>query len=243
MVYANLQLGRDDDASILVAEARQKTGINHGLGGPFAMAAIPARYALERGAWREAAQLSPVETPQPYIPAMTVFARAIGAARSGDAAAAEKDVQDLGRRVEALKAAKNGYWATQVEAQRLAAAAWIDYIKGDRDAALEIMREAAVLEDSSEKSAVTPGRILPARELLGDMLLESGHPAEALVEYEASQLRDPRRFRSLYGAGQAAAQMGNRDKARYFYGKLVEMTGPGGTRPELATARAYLASN
>lgn len=243
MVYADLQLARDGDARDLAEAARHMTEGARGLGGAFARAAIPARYALERGAWREAAELQPVESQFPFIPAMTVFARAIGAARGGDAAAAEADMHKLGQAVDALRAAKNDYWATEVEVQYLAAGAWTAYAKGDRDGALKLMRQAADLEDTSEKSAVTPGRLVPARELLGDMLSESGHPAEALVEYEASQLRDPRRFRGLYGAGEAAAQAGNRDKARYFFGQLVEMAGSGGARPELTKGRQYLASN
>jgi tetratricopeptide (TPR) repeat protein len=130
-----------------------------------------------------------------------------------------------------------------VEVQRLTAAAWIAFAKGNREAALDLMRAAADLEDKSEKSAVSPGRLVPAHELLGDMLLESGKPAEALAEYERSQVRDPNRFRSLYGAGQAAAQSGNRDKARYYFSKLIDMARSGDLRPEMEKARQYLASN
>lgn len=103
------------------------------------------------------------------------------------------------------------------------------------------MRAAADLEDKSEKAAVSPGRLIPARELLGDMLLESGKPAEALVEYEASQIRDPKRFRGFWGAGQAAAQAGNKDKAQYQFTRLIELAGSADPRPELAKAREYLA--
>jgi tetratricopeptide (TPR) repeat protein len=105
------------------------------------------------------------------------------------------------------------------------------------------MRSAADREDRSEKSAVTPGRLVPARELLGDMLLESGKPAEALAEYERSQLHDPRRYRGLYGAARAAAQSGDRDKARYYYTRLLGLAGSEGARPELGAARDYLARN
>ena len=105
------------------------------------------------------------------------------------------------------------------------------------------MRQAADIEDKSEKNIVTPGRLLPARELLGDMLLELKRPAEALKEYEASQLREPNRYRGLYGAGQAAAQSGNRDKARHYFSKLIELAGSGDLRPEMEKARRYLASN
>ena len=241
LVYADLQLARDDDARRVV-ETSALVGMP-ARAGSFAVTAMPARYALERGAWREAAQLPPSESRTAYVRAMPAFARALGAARSGDAAAAERDVQALGQLVDALKEAKDRYWAAEVEVQHLAAAAWTDYSKGNHDNALLAMRRAADLEDTSEKSAVTPGRLVPARELLGDMLLESGNPADALREYEASLHRDPLRFRSLFGAGQAAAQSGNRDKARDFYRQLVDMSGAGGARPELGTARAYLAGN
>ena len=188
-------------------------------------------------------QLQPSASRFPYNEAMTHFARALGAAHSGDVAAAEKDVQELARIVDVLKASKDDYWATEVGVEHLGAAAWTAYAKGNRDEALALMRSAADLEDKSEKSAVTPGRVVPARELLGEMLLELKRPAEALKEFEASQVREPNRFRNLYGAGQAAAQSGIRDKARHYYSRLIEMAGAGDPRPELAKAREYLASN
>ena len=243
MVYAELQLARDADARRTIEAMREVAGGAVARGGQFAAAASPARYALERGAWTEAARVPLSESPIPYVRAMPVYARALGAARAGDAAAAEPAIAELAQLAEALKAAKNPYWATEVEIERLTIAAWTDYAKGGRDTALALMREAAAIEDKSEKSAATPGRLVPARELLGDMLLESGRPAEALAEYEASERRDPRRFRGLYGAGQAAAQAGERDKARAFYARLVEMAGSGDARPELEKARQYLAGN
>jgi tetratricopeptide (TPR) repeat protein len=244
MVYAYLQLAREGDARRVLEEAQRVTGFNPAnRAGPYALAAIPARYAIERGAWKEAAQLQPQATRFRFTAALTHFARALGAARSGDAAAAERDVQELARIVEALKAGKDAYWAVEVEVQRLGAAAWVAYAQGNRAEALTLMRAAADLEDKSEKAAVSPGRLVPARELLGDMLLESGRPDEALAEYERSQGRDPNRFRSLYGAGEAAAQSDNRDKARYYFSKLTELAGSGDLRPELEQARRYLTSN
>jgi tetratricopeptide (TPR) repeat protein len=243
LVYAYLQLARDTDAQRLVQETPGVRTTDQALRTSYARAAIPARYAIERGAWKEAVQLQPQATRFRYIAAFTHFARALGAARSGDAAAAEGDVQELARIVDALKAAKDAYWTTEVEVQRLGAAAWVAFARGNREAALDLMRAAAGLEDKSEKSGVSPGRLVPAHELLGDMLLESGKPAEALAEYERSQVRDPNRFRSLYGAGQAAAESGNRDKARYYFSRLSDMTGSGDLRPEMEKARRYLASN
>jgi tetratricopeptide (TPR) repeat protein len=243
LVYAYLQLARDSDAQRAVEEAPGVRSAEQAVSTPYALAAIPARFAVERGAWKEAAQLQPQATQFRYTAAFTHFARALGAARSGDAAAAERDVQELVRIVDTLKTTKNAYWTTEVEVQRLGAAAWVAFAQGNREAALDLMRAAADLEDKSEKSAVSPGRLVPAHELLGDMLLESGKPAEALAEYERSQVRDPNRFRSLHGAGQAAAQSGNRDKARYYFSRLIDMTGSGNLRPEMDKMRRYLASN
>ena len=173
---------------------------------------------------------------------LTHFARGLGAARSGDAVAAEKSVQELARLRDALKAAKNEYWATEVEVSRLGVAAWTALAQGKRDEALALMRNAAEIEDRNEKHIVTPGRILPARELLGQMLLEVKRPADALKEFEASHSREPDRFAGLYGAAQAAAQSGDKARAKRHYARLVEVAGQG-TRAELATARAFLAAN
>jgi tetratricopeptide (TPR) repeat protein len=243
MVYAYLQLARDADAQRVVEEAPGVRGSEQVRSTPYALAAIPARYAIERGAWKEAAQLQPQASRFLFTAPLTHFARALGAARSGDAAAAERDVQELARIVDALKAAKDAYWTIEVEVQRLGAAAWVAFARGNREAALDLMRSAANLEDTSEKAAVSPGRLVPARELLGDLLLESDKPAEALAEYERSQVRDPNRFRSFYGAGQAAAQSGNREKARHYFSKLIELAGSGDPRPEMEQARRYLAGN
>jgi tetratricopeptide (TPR) repeat protein len=242
MVYAYMQLARDGDARMVVEEAKRVTNPGTTRAGPYALAAIPARYVIERGAWKEAMQLQPRSTRLPYNEAMTYFARALGAARSGDTVAAEKDVAELARIVAALKAAKDDYWATEVEVQRLGAAAWTAYAKGSREEALTLMRSAADLEDKSEKSAVTPGRIIPARELLGEMLLEIKRPAEALQAFETSEKHDPNRFRGLYGAGRAAALAGDQAKAKSYYEKLLVLAQKADTeRPELKEANAFLA--
>jgi len=243
MLYAYLQLARDGDARHTLDEARAMTGLTGIAAGPYALAAMPARYLVERGAWREAAQLTPVPSKYPYTEAMTHFARALGAARGGHAAAAQADIERITALRDDLTAAKNLYWANEVEVMRRSSLAWVALAQQKRDEALDLMRQAADTEDKSEKNIVTPGRLLPARELLGDMLMELGRPAEALKEYEASQLREPNRYRGLYGAGQAAAQSGNRDKARHYFSKLMELAGSGDVRPEMETARQYLASN
>ncbi len=243
MAYAYLQMAWDKEAARVAAQAPQVTGLVAGRpAGYYAQAAIPARVAVERGAWKEAAALEPERSPYPFTTAMTHFARALGAARSGDVAAAEKDVQEILRIRDELKAAKNDYWATEVEVNRLNAAAWIAFAKGDRAGALQQQRTAADLEDGSDKNVVTPGRIVPARELLGDMLLEAGQTNEALAEYERSAVREPNRFRGTYGAAVAAARAGNKDKARFYFAKLVNAAGSGDPRPELQQASTYLAS-
>jgi tetratricopeptide (TPR) repeat protein len=242
MVYADLQLARDADALAIVKDAL-------GLSSPdiaavYARAAIPARYAVERDRWHEAAALAyPPPSAPPYIDAMISFARAVGAARTGDPLSAVKDGVRLAASADALKAAHNDYWAAEVEAQQRAAAAWIAFAVGKRDEALGLMRSAADSEDASEKSGISPGRVVPARELLGDMLFESGRFDEALAAYEATLINDPKRFRGFYGAAQAAAAAGNRDKARYYFGRVVETADTASDRPALAKARAYLAAN
>jgi hypothetical protein len=242
-VYAYLQMARDADA---------KKAIDRGVDaerfaffrpvGPFGQAAAPARYALERGDWKSAAQLPVRPTKVLYANAITHFARALGAARSADIAAAKADLARLAELRDALTAAKNSYWAGQVDIQWMAASAWAALAEGHRDEALKLMRAAAEKEASTEKASISPGPILPARELLGDMLLELGQPALALKEYEASQQREPNRFRGWYGAASAAAKSGDRAKAKSYYTKLAALAQHGDTRPELQQARQFLAA-
>jgi len=243
MVYAYLQLARAGDARRTIQEALQVGGTSPArFTAPYAIAAMNARYALERGAWGEAMQLQPQTTKYPFTEAITYFARALGAARSGDAAAAEKNAEELATLHKALQAAKNNYWANEVEIQRLAVAAWIALTQGKADEALKFMRAAADIEDKSEKHIVTPGRIVPARELLGEMLLELKQPAAALKEFEASQEREPNRFRGIYGAARAAEAVGDRQKAADYFRKLLALSKNADSgRPELARAKAYLA--
>src|SRR4029077_16034699 len=137
----------------------------------------------------------------------------------------------------------NEYWAGEVEVSRLEVAAWSALAQGKRDEALSLMRSAADAEDKTEKHIVTPGRIVPARELLGEMLLELKRPADALKEFEASQVREPERFRGHYGAAQAAAQAGDRVKAKRYFARLVEIAGNGAQRPELVRAHSFLSAN
>ena len=242
-VYGYLQLARDDEARKAVEEAmRHSAGTSPSPASPYATAAMPARLALERGDWKAAAQLTPFASKMPFTEAITHFARALGAARSGDVAAAEKDAAELASIHKRLEDARNGYWATEVEIQRLAVAGWIAQAQGKKDDAARLMRAAADLEDRNEKHIVTPGRVLPARELLGEMLLEQGRPAEALKEFETSQQREPNRFRNFAASARAAESLGDKAKARDYYVKLLELAKKGdGMRPELVRAKAVLA--
>lgn len=245
MVYANLQIGRVQDARKVVEEFEREVKTNPAVFvGPYAAAAIPARMALERGDWVAAARLAPQASQFPFVEAITSYARALGAARQGDAAAAEQEAQRLLAQHRALVEAKNAYWATEVEVQRIATAAWIAKAKGNADDALRLMRAAADLEDRNEKHIVTPGRVLPARELLGEMLLELKRPADALKEFELSQTREPNRLRGIAGAAAAAEAAGERDKARRYHGQLVELTREADSPlPEVTRAKTFLASN
>jgi predicted Zn-dependent protease len=243
LVHAHLQLGQDAEAKRIVDDIASIAGINRAIFiGPYAIAAMPARYVLERRAWKEAAALQPQPSPFPFTEANVHFARGLGLARTGNVAAAEKEVQALAARQDALEGQKNTYWAGQVEVQKRAVTAWIAWARGQRDEALRSMQAAADLEDSMEKHIVTPSPIVPARELFGEMLIEAKRPGEALTAFESSAQREPNRLRGLYGAAQAAALSGDRAKAKMYYAKLVELTAKGdGARQELEQARAYLA--
>ncbi|TDH61358.1 hypothetical protein E2C06_17100 [Dankookia rubra] len=243
-VYAELQLGRDAAARAAFDAVRQvKAPGPAPAAAAYAMAAIPARLALERGDWPAAQALVPPAGSAAYAPeAITTFARALGAARAGDLAAAGQGAAALAAEQQRLTEAGNAYWAREVAVQQKAVAAWIAFAQDRKDAGLALMREAADLEDRNEKHIVTPGRVLPARELLGDMLLEAGQPAAALREYEASQQREPNRFRGFAGAAKAAAAAGDAEKAAAHYRKLLQLTEAADTpRPEIALAKAYLA--
>ena len=208
--------------------------------GYYAVAAIPARYALERAAWAEAASLRPLETPFAWANAVTHFARALGAARTGNAAAARRDVERLAALRDELSKAGDAYWTEQTDIQHRIATAWVTLAEGRPADALALMREAADREDATDKSAVTPGPIKPARELLGDMLLQLNQPADALVAFEATVRKEPNRFRAVYGAARAAGAAGERQKASGYYANLLQIStgadAPG--RQELDEARA-----
>ena len=252
-VYAYLQTGQDAAARRTVDETPKVLarldvsamgGAAPGVAGLYAAAAIPARYALERGAWSDAAALQPQATAFPYVDALTRFARALGAARSGKPDAARPDVAELGVLGDKLVAAQDAIWTEKVRIQQQIAAAWVTFAEGRKAEALEQLRKAADAEDATDKSAISPGPLAPARELLGEMLLSLDRPADALKEFEATLKKEPNRFRATYEAAKAASLAGDRATARRYYKQLLEICkaadSPG--RPELQEARKLGAS-
>jgi hypothetical protein len=252
-IYAYLQMGKDEAAGRIagslaeIAARFDPKAALRGAGGPavgyFAIAAIPARYALERRDWTQAGQLVLRETPFPHTEAITWFARGLGAARLGQVTAASESATALHAiRVRLLKA-NESYWARQVEIQELGVAAWAAFAAGDKQAALRQMEAAAALEDGTEKSVVTPGPLAPARELLAEMLLELNDPARALEQFEATLKKEPRRFRSLYGAAHTAQLIGSPKTSQRYFRELLKVCAdtdkPG--RIELKEARDALA--
>src|SRR3989442_7904750 len=194
LVYAYLQLGRDAAAARVLDELRAMSGLGGSdFKGGYAASAMPARYAIERRQWSDAAPLVPVDVASPQVSAVTLWARSVGLARSGKPADARQEIDKLRSAYEKLRAAKNDYWATQVQVQMNEALAWVAQTEGKADEALKLMRAAADEEDAIEKRPVTPGAIVPAREQLGDLLLESNHPQEALRELERAVTITPQR--------------------------------------------------
>jgi hypothetical protein len=254
-IYAYLQTGQVEAARRIVnslpeiASRFDPKAVISGAGGPsvgyFALAAIPARNALELQDWRQAVQLTLRETPFPYTDAITWFARGLGAARLGQAAAANESAAALQQIRERLLKANENYWARQVEIQEVAVRAWAELAAGKKQDALRQMRLAAELEDGTEKSAVTPGPLAPARELLGEMLLEVKEPARALEQFEATLKMEPGRFRALYGAARAAQLSGNKDAVQRYFRELLNVCShadkPG--RSELTEAQQAILQN
>jgi tetratricopeptide (TPR) repeat protein len=251
MVYAYLQLARDAEALKWVdvvnsarkpdKEARQIA---------YAGAAIPARYALERGDWAAASQLAlnPVREQFnwslfPEGEAVNAYARGLGAGRRGDAGAAKAEVARLAGLRDAMVAQKKDYWIGQADIQAGAISAWIAKAEGRNDDALKLMRETADLEDRTEAHIMMPGRVIPVREMLGELLLELDQPAMALAAFEQSLRNDPNRFRNTYGAARAAELSGELPKARVYYGRLLAQASPDSGRSEISQARSFMAKH
>jgi hypothetical protein len=251
MTYAALQLGRESDVGpwleFVNATAKPKEQVRQVA---YAAAAIPARLALERGDWTQAAQLALHPTranfdwkPFPEGEAVNAYARGLGAARAGDAQAAKAEIARLTELRAAMVTQKKDYWAEQADIQIGAVAAWAARAEGRNDEALKLMRETADREDKTEKHIMMPGRVIPVREMLGELLLGLNQPALALIAFEQSQQADPNRFRNVYGAARSAELAGDREKARKHYAHLLEQVGPKAVdRGEIRQAKAFVAA-
>ena len=247
LMYAYLQEGQDRKAQDLLEKLPQNPeGISSYFAGLYASVAMPARYVLERHQWKKAALLQAPEGVFPggryaFTEAVFHFVRGLGATRTGDVATAREAIAQLKAAREAVKHAKADYWAGVVEVQRQTVTAWLSLAEGKKEEALEQMRAAADREDALGKHPVTPGAILPARELLGEMLLELEQPEPALAEFEATLRASPNRFNALFGAARAAELAGNMKKGRKFYAQLVKLAKSGdGKRPAVVDAQAFL---
>ena len=252
LAYAYLQGAQDKEAWGVFQELNKIRRVDPpSFKVAYAFAAIPARYALERRQWAEAAKLS----LQPgtvtnlswdnfrWAEAYIHLARAVGAARTGDKTLARAEVDELKAIHQQLGEIKSGYdWARQVEIQSKIAEAWLSFAQGNSEAALSEMKAAADADDATEKHPVTPGSILPAREQLGELLLELKKPVEALHEFEVSLRVAPNRFNGLYGAARAARLASDEKTARLYFSKLVELCRHAdAARPELEEAKEFVA--
>jgi hypothetical protein len=248
LVYAYLQGARDHAAKKVVdtAPAPLKDDPQY-FNALYAIGTMAPRYAVERHQWKEAAALTVPPNTFPggryaWAEANIHFARALGASRIGETDSVKKELQQLESLRDTLVKANEKYWADQVDIQRESAAAWLTLAEGKNEEALQQMRHAVDHEDSTDKHPVTPGVILPARELLGEMLLELKQPAAALVEFEGTLRTAPNRYNALSGAASAAKLSGNGEKAKTYYSKLLAICDHADAdRPELKEARALLA--
>ena len=252
LVHSYLQTGQDLEAKRVVDEAATIKIIPHILDA-YAMAAMPARYAVERQHWDKAAALTLPQQHEfvwslfPHAEAALVFARALGAARNGNIDAAGKDLDRLQElRANLIKANSEGtwqeYWVSEIENNRQMVTAWTTYTQGRRAEALQMLRAAADREDSTAWDPVMPGHIISARQLLGEMLLDANDPLQAMQEFEAALKVEPSRFWTLFGAARAADLAGDSAKAQAFYTRLVTQTAHADPeRPALNVAKAFLA--
>jgi tetratricopeptide (TPR) repeat protein len=241
LVYAYLQTAQDKLAHAVVDDIGATNGTSNVQAAGFALAASPARYEMERGDWKAAAELQVRPSPFKHAMAITHFARAVGAARAGKPDAAKADIAKLAELRDQLREAKDAYWSEQVDIQWQVANAWVLNAEGKTEEALKVMSAAADAEDKTEKSPVTPGPLAPARELYGEMLFERGMVKEALAAFEATKAKEPNRFRSYAGAAKAAEKLGDRAAAKANYEKLIKLLGqPQSDRAEVKAAYQFL---
>jgi tetratricopeptide (TPR) repeat protein len=244
LVYAYLQTAQDEKARAVVADMAAIPDIQpERFVGPYALAVSPARYAIERGDWKDAAELQVRPSRFAYADAMTYFARALGAARSGNPGVAAADIEKLAELREKLRAANDAYWTEQVNIQWRIARAWVLYAEDKYDEAISDMSAAADAEDRTEKHPVTPGVPTPARELFGQMLLDRGMSKEALAAFEATLAKEPNRLAALVGAAKAALKLDDTESARRYYAKVVAIAAEGdASRTDVTEARAFMAA-
>jgi hypothetical protein len=248
LAYANLQMGRDEAARAVLAQAKKVEKPADNFAVAFGLAAIPARVALERAQWAEAAKLElyPARDAfpwdkHPHAEAINAYARGIGAARSKDVTAARTEHERLIQLRDKVKGMKLNYWVDQIDIQAEAIAGLTALAEGQRDKGNELLRKAADREDATEKHPVTPGPLVPARELLGQALLEQGDAAGAMKEFEMVLTREPNRYHPMLGAAMAADKAGDRERAKQHYVKLLQIAdGADATRVELASARKFV---
>ena len=243
LVNAYLQIAQDRRAKAILDERNSPGATSSGgsITAHTGFAAIPVRYALDRHAWAEAAAIPPMQTTFKQAEAIVAFGRSLGAARTGNLGQAREDLAHITRLRQALAAEGDPYWAEQVGIQEAAASAWIALAEKDTARALAAMGDAASREDRSEKHVAMENRLSPMRELLGEMLLEAGRPADALREFERSLQTIPGRFRSIAGAADAASRSGNRAAATTYYRQLIALTSEADSeRPAVTAARAFL---
>lgn len=247
LVYAYLQRGENDSAKQQLNYLKTITQVSPtNFKVAYAFAAIPCRYMLENSLWKEAAavKLYPASVPWesfPWQKAIVHFTRLMGAVHTGNSILANAELKELNRLHDKLVAEKDTYKAAQVSVQIKTGSAWMQFKEGKKNNAIQLMKAAADAEDKTEKHAVTPGEVLPARELLGNMLLQMQQPAAALKAYEAALKNAPNRFNSLYGAAVAAAAINNYEKAVYYYNQLTKIAAINTVRPELESAKQFLA--
>jgi tetratricopeptide (TPR) repeat protein len=235
--YADLQSGRVKQAKVVLEEMNSLPPVGGiTLTNDYAVAAIPARYAMELGNWQSASDLQVKHDAVNWTQAITWMAIGVGSARLGKIERAGEAEQTLASLRDAVAKQNNVYWSNQVEVQRREVAAWIAEMNGKETDAIATMRSAAELEESMDKNAVTPGAVIPAREMLAELLLKENRPQDALVEYESVLKIAPNRFNALFGAASAADSAGNASAASRYFKKLTE-TAVGDERTELVTAR------
>ena len=235
LVYAHLQLAQDKNAQAVIDEMMTVAGFSETfIAGPYALAASPARYAIERGDWKGAAALQVRPSPLAHVQAVTHFARALGAARTGQLGAANAEIAKLAEMGDKRREARDGYWPDIIDIQRQIATAWVLHAEGKHDDALKALAAAAEAEDKTEKHPVTPGPLAPARELYGVMLLDRGMAKEALAAFEATLKKEPNRLGTYVGAAKAASKAGDGAKAKEYTAKVNALTKNADTsRPEV----------